>query len=182
MGIINYPYTQILTSMVCCHLDIADLIFPLWRMLLGIKMNQGPLQKNASWMFGGMNRSRRRTKIWTGSTYMEAHCSMLLVCQELPYKNLLTLKVQNPLIFLKPFWFRFVNQLVCSRVVLCKYTQLLMTKPEMEENYFSLHKIIGIINWDIRLVQRIHFVAKPFTKVIQLLTQAMDSQKWHGVW
>ena len=116
MGIINYPYTPILTLVVCCYLDIADLIFSLWRMLLGIKMNQGPLQKNASWMFSGMNRSRRRTKIWTDSTYMEAHCSMFSVCQELPYKNLLTLKVQNPLIFLKPFWFKFVNQLVCSRV------------------------------------------------------------------
>ena len=45
MGIINYPYTQILTLMVCCYQDIADLIFSLWRMLLGIKMNQGPSKR-----------------------------------------------------------------------------------------------------------------------------------------
>ena len=65
----------------------------------------------------------------------------------------------------------------CIMISLCKYTQPLMTKSEMEENFFSLRKIIGRISCDIHLVQRIHFVAKPFTKVIQLLTQAMDSQK-----
>ena len=30
-------------------------------------------------------------------------------------------------------------------ISLCKYTQPLMTKSEMEENFFSLHKIIGRI-------------------------------------
>ena len=134
MGIINYPYTPILTSMVCCYQDIADLIFSLWRMLLGIKMNQGPLQKNASCMFSRMNRSRRGTKIWTDSTSMEAHCSMLSVCQELPYKNLLTLRVQNPLIFQKTL-IQICESVCllknCIMISLCKYTQPLMTKSEM---------------------------------------------------
>ena len=73
---------------------------------------------------------------------------MLSVCQELPYKNLLTLKVQNPFIFLKPL-IQICESVCllksCIMISLCKYTQPLMTKSEMEENFFSLHKIIGRI-------------------------------------